>query len=1159
MKIKLHFFRNFLFLLFFLLGCSQFSFAQLNDFTLQVTPTNETCTANGTLTFAVTGITAGANVTYSVYKLPDLITPVAVLNGTTLSGLTSGTYTVIATQTLGALSNSRVQNAEIQDLTTLLTYQLIGQNEVCGFDGVIRVNVLTGTALSYEIVSGPVTVPSQTSNEFTGLTGGTYVVRVFDACGDATVQTFNLFTTPTSLTVGVDSMAEWLSCTSSAVSITVLRGNGMIIYPLTIQFILNPPNSAPIISNQTLNSGFLDDLIIVSGYQILEGESYSFSYTITDACGNEVTGDGTLGHSNPSPSVVLLDQNCEEISYYIEYAQSATIINAPANYVANSIPYVMPIGGIGYPVTGFLVPGFYVISGVDICGNDFQLSIQVEISDPDPPVAREIESTCQGKSYFIDGAVSATIISAPETYTLNSIPYVLPLQENGAPITGFLSPGIYTVLVIDSCENEFEIIINVGNPNAEPPIVFVIEGCEVGFGSLNLNGVNSFQSAVLIAAPESFPFPIPYDVSSDINGNGDLILTSLPAGNYVFEWVDICGAQSSSQATIQGYAFSTQVEIFENCGSFDLGLYHTSNNFAAPSFWLQKYNPATGNWEHPLTGVVYVDGEQLTATNSIFLINNTINYNLSYFGLFRIMKRFQVVSNGNTAQYCNEFLYEFEFTGLPEINSILSFSCGNNLRDVIVDATGIPPLVYRITEKNGNPFLVENGTSNTFLSLETGIYNFQIEDTCGSLRNSEFEISESIALEIISSSICVGETVTLSTPNFPFLTYQWWLNDNPSVIINTSSTLEIPNYTPLLHNGVYHVLITNPNNPSSCINLELEFELNSTDLLPDAGEGTSEVFCGSQGTLDLFTFLTGSFSLNGVWTEISSSGTLINNEWDTSNLNSGEYRFRYRVDGNCDSFDETFVTITLFEIPESPIASVDSILCESNSLQLYATTIQNAVYQWVGPNGFSSNEQNPIINSLSSIHNGIYSVYVELNGCPSVVSTVEVLVNEIPEFSLENLCINDRMMITATPLNATSGGELTYSWTGPNGYASSQNPIDITGLTVGTYSLILTNEWGCSSEDSIDVARTICTIPKGLSPNGDGLNDTFDLTNLGENLKVKIYNRYGMVVYELNGYVNQWRGQDMKGNILPSATYYYYVEFETGEGKTGWVYLSHEK
>lgn len=1151
--------RNVLLLLFFHLLFFNFSFAQLNEFTLQVTSTNETCTANGTLNFSVSGVTEGATITYSVYKLPDLITPIAVLNTTTLSGLTSGTYTVIATQTLGALSNSQDQTVQIQGLSVLLTYQLTGQNEVCGFDGVISVNVLTGTAQLFEIISGPVTAPLQTNNVFTGLTGGTYVVRVFDNCGDAYVQTFVLFSSQSSLTVEVSSEVEWLNCTNSIVSLSVLPGNGIVVYPLTIQFTIDPPNGNQILINQTTN--FLgEEYSIVQGYQIFEGEIYNYSYVITDACGNELSGNGSLTHSNPSPAALLLEKTCEEISYYINNAQSATIISAPAAYLANAIPYSLPIGGGGFPVTGYLVEGNYVVTGVDICGNDFQLSIQVQIPEPEPPTAIEIDSACQGKSYFIDKSVSATIISAPDTYTSNPIPYSLPIGEDGFPITGYLSPGTYTLLVLDSCDNEFEIVINVANPNAQAPIVFVIEGCEVGFGSLNLNGVNNFQSVILTTAPIDFQFPLPYDVSANININGDLILTGLPAGNYVFEWIDICGAQSTSNVTIQGYSFTTNVEVFENCGSFDLGLYHTSNNFAAPSFWLQKYNPVTGNWEHPQTGIVYVDGTQLSALNSISLLNNIINYNFAFVGQFRIMKRYQVVSNGSTAQYCNEFLYEFEFTGQPRINNIYSFYCGNNLRDVIVDASGVPPLMYRIVEKNGEPFVVENANSNVFLSLEIGIYTFQIEDICGNLRNSEFEISDSVVFEITPSSICVGDTVTLSTPNFSFLTYQWWLNDNSSIIISTSNSLVIPNYSPTLHNGVYHVLISNPSSPSSCINLELEFELNSTDILPEAGEGTNQTFCGSQATLDLFTFLTGSFSTTGVWTEITSSGTLNENNWNTTNLIPGEYQFSYRVEGNCDSFDESFVNITLLESPESPIASVDSLICESDSVQLFATTIEDAVYQWVGPNGFSSNEQNPIIESISSANNGTYTVSIETNGCPSTPSSVEVFVSEVPEFSLENLCINDRMMVTASHLGQIlDNTNLIFAWIGPDGFSSSENPIDITGLEKGIYTLTITNEFGCSAEEFIDITKTICTIPKGLSPNGDGLNDTFDLTDLGDNLKVKIYNRYGMVVYEMNGYANQWRGQDKKGNLLPSATYYYYVEFDNGEGRTGWVYLTHER
>ncbi len=1148
--------QKFLYLFFIHFLFFNFSFAQLNDFTLQVTATNETCTANGTLTFTVSGVTEGAVITYSVYKLPNTTTPIAVLNNASLNGLSFGTYLVIATQTLGALSNTKEQTVVVQDLRVELTYQLVGQNELCGADGVIQANVISGNATSFEIISGPITVLPQTSNIFTGLTAGTYVIRVFDVCGDAYVQTFSLFSSEASLTVEVSSEINRIDCNSSTVTQSVQPGNGTIVYPLTVQFTINPPNAAPILFNQTIASGFVNDLTVVSGYQIFEGETYTYSYLITDACGNMLSDQGSFTHSNPSASVSEDEKNCEETSYYINNAQSATIISAPDSYLANPIPYDLPMGGNGFPVTGFLVPGHYLVTGVDSCGNNFQLTIQVEIPEPETPTAIEIDTACEGISYFIDKAVSAVIISAPDDYTANSIPYVLPIGSEGFPVTGYLSPGTYTVSALDDCENEFEILINVGNPQAEPPIIFVIEGCEIGYGSLNLNGVNNFQSVMLVSAPENFPFAMPYNVSSNINGNGDLILTGLPAGDYVFESIDICNAQATSNVTIQGYAYSTEVEIFENCGSFDLGLYHTSNNYAAPSFWLQKFYPESGNWGHPLTGVIYVDGTQLTAVNAVNLTNNTVNYNLSYLGQFRIMKRYQVVSNGSTAQYCNEYLYDFEFTGQPRINNVYSFSCGNNLRDVIVEATGVPPLLYKITEKNGEPFVIENAGSNIFLSLETGIYTFQVEDNCGNLRNSEFEISDSVVFEITPSSLCTGETVTLVLPSFSFLTYEWWLNNDTATIISTSSSLEIQNFSPENHNGVYHVLITNPDNAGSCINFELAFEIASTDLVPQAGDDSAEIYCGNQGVLDLFGLLTGVFSTNGVWTEITASNMLDGHYWDTTNLSPGEYRFHYRVEGNCDSFDESFVNLTILEIPESPVATVDSLVCESGSIQLYATTIQNAVYQWIGPNGFTSFEQNPLIDAASSLNNGTYTVSIEANGCPSTPSSVEVLVGEVPEFDLENLCVNDRMMVTATHQGQVlENSNLIFSWTGPNGYTNTQNPIDITGLTKGIYTLTVTNEFGCSAEEFIDVKKTICTIPKGVTPNGDGLNDTFDLTDFGERLNVKIYNRYGMVVFDQENYVNQWKGQDKRGNLLPSATYYYYVEFDNGAAETGWVYL----
>ena len=131
---------------------------------------------------------------------------------------------------------------------------------------------------------------------------------------------------------------------------------------------------------------------------------------------------------------------------------------------------------------------------------------------------------------------------------------------------------------------------------------------------------------------------------------------------------------------------------------------------------------------------------------------------------------------------------------------------------------------------------------------------------------------------------------------------------------------------------------------------------------------------------------------------------------------------------------------------------------------------------------------------------------------------------------------------------------VTYSWTGPNNFTSSSNPIEITGEPRGMYYLTITDAFGCSKTNPIEALKTLCSIPKGLSPNGDGNNDSFDLSGYDvENLK--IFNRYGMIVYEKNNYESEWNGQDYNGNLLPSATYYYQVKLETGEIETGWVYL----
>jgi gliding motility-associated-like protein len=72
-------------------------------------------------------------------------------------------------------------------------------------------------------------------------------------------------------------------------------------------------------------------------------------------------------------------------------------------------------------------------------------------------------------------------------------------------------------------------------------------------------------------------------------------------------------------------------------------------------------------------------------------------------------------------------------------------------------------------------------------------------------------------------------------------------------------------------------------------------------------------------------------------------------------------------------------------------------------------------------------------------------------------------------------------------------------------------------------------------------------IPQFISPNGDGKNDTWIIKNLEAypNNNVKIFNRWGALVFEEISYKNDWDGTlNKKGNdkYLPSGTYFYLID-----------------
>jgi gliding motility-associated-like protein len=107
---------------------------------------------------------------------------------------------------------------------------------------------------------------------------------------------------------------------------------------------------------------------------------------------------------------------------------------------------------------------------------------------------------------------------------------------------------------------------------------------------------------------------------------------------------------------------------------------------------------------------------------------------------------------------------------------------------------------------------------------------------------------------------------------------------------------------------------------------------------------------------------------------------------------------------------------------------------------------------------------------------------------------------------------------------------------------------------------------GSDPLDPCDPAPTqsycILNFPEGISPNGDGKNDTWTITGADyfEKNHLHIFNRFGTEVYHKENYTNEFVGKanvsTLGGELLPDGTYFYVFDKNNGEeAVTGYLYI----
>ncbi|MCI5059366.1 MAG: SprB repeat-containing protein, partial [Flavobacteriales bacterium] len=299
-------------------------------------------------------------------------------------------------------------------------------NSKCASDGSITINASGGLSpYLYEIVSGPVQRPAQSSNQFNGLPAGSYQVKVTDQCATTITKTVVVggsYQVP-SLTFS-DKKPTCPSSTDGEITVNVTGGLAPFTYSL-----INPspvtagPQSSNVFTN--LSAGI-------------------YTIQVVDICNNIQTKTYTLAHLNlgtPKALASLEKVSCNNIQI------SGAAQSVPFGTQLMGLQYAITAGQVTFPYQSsniFVVPqgGNYTISVKDTCGRISQRTYST-----DPEIDLDEIQSCSGAGIEVE-ALDDYFLS-PLTYEIIAGPQLVGPQSSN--IFNNLPNGTYTVQVTDVC------------------------------------------------------------------------------------------------------------------------------------------------------------------------------------------------------------------------------------------------------------------------------------------------------------------------------------------------------------------------------------------------------------------------------------------------------------------------------------------------------------------------------------------------------------------------------------------------------------------------------------------------------------------------------------------------------------------------------------
>lgn len=296
---------------------------------------------------------------------------------------------------------------------------------------------------------------------------------------------------------------------------------------------------------------------------------------------------------------------------------------------------------------------------------------------------------------------------------------------------------------------------------------------------------------------------------------------------------------------------------------------------------------------------------------------------------------------------------------------------------------------------------------------------------------------------------------------------------------------------------------------------------------------------------------------------VDASQTTVGTNIELRNVGAGSYYLKLTTASGCETtYGPVVLTSTSTPPTGTPLqANADNVViipdnCNTSTGGVDGLKIIGGKapykFSWTDATGKTVGVQ----QSLTSVRAGTYTLTIsgaDNSDCSRVVLVFNVPAQDVilPAPTVASIDICTPGATTLRVINPAKGKYKLYgSETALAPLQENNTGVFVENVTGDAVYYIDYEVGTCASPRSLLNVHLIgagINIPNSFTPNNDGVNDDWNITNITEypNLTIRIFNRAGVEVYHSRGYHSPFNGK-VNNKDLPVGTYYYLIDLGTG-------------